>query len=129
MIEVATELGLPSYAFFTSSAAFLGLMFYAQMLKDDHDIDISDFKDSNTLLPVSTYLNPLPAKVLPRTMLDKDGRLHIPLSTARMIRQEKGIIVNTFLELESPPIKSLGNENGVPPLYPVGPIINLNQEL
>nr|XP_016493636.1 PREDICTED: anthocyanidin 3-O-glucosyltransferase 2-like [Nicotiana tabacum] len=128
MIEVATELGLPSYVFFTSSAAFLGLMFYAQALKDDHDRDISDFKDSDTLLPVSTYLNPLPAKVLPSAMLDKDGRLRLPLSTARMIRQAKGIIVNTFLELEPHPINSLGNEDGVPSLYPVGPIINLNQE-
>nr|UHH90535.1 UDP-glycosyltransferase [Nicotiana benthamiana] len=128
MIEVATELGLPSYVFFTSSAAFLGLLFYAQTLKDDHNRDISDFEDSDTLLPVSTYLNHLPAKVLPSVMLDKDYRLDLPLSTARVIRQAKGIIVNTFLELEPHPIKSLGKEDGVPSLYPVGPIINLNQE-
>ncbi|KAJ8543403.1 hypothetical protein K7X08_005926 [Anisodus acutangulus] len=128
MIEVATELGLPSYVFFTSSAAFLGLMFYAQTLKDEHNRDISDFKDSDTLLPVSTYIHPLPAKVLPSAMLDKHGRLHLPLSTARMIRQAKGIIINTFVELEPHPIKSLANDNGVPSIYPVGPIINLNQE-
>lgn len=128
MIQVATELGLPSYVFFTSGAAFLGLMFYAQTLKDDHNCDISDFKDTETLLPVSTYAHPLPAKVLPNAMLDKHGRLHLPLSTARMIRQAKGIIINTFVELESHPIKSLDSDDGVPSLYPIGPIINLNQE-
>ncbi|KAM3301306.1 anthocyanidin 3-O-glucosyltransferase 2 [Capsicum chacoense] len=128
MIQVATELRLPSYVFFTSSAAFLGLMFYAQTLKDEHNRYISDFKDSDTLLPVSTYVHPLPAKVLPSAMLDKYGRLHLPLSTARMIRQAKGIIINTFMELEPHPIKSLTNDNGVPSIYPVGPIINLNQE-
>ncbi|CAN4124409.1 unnamed protein product [Withania somnifera] len=128
MIQVATELGLPSYVFFTSSAAFLGLMFYAQILKDEHDRDISDFRDSDTLLPVLTYFHPLPAKVLPSAMLDKRGRLLLPLSTARMIRQAKGIIINTFMELEPHPIKSLANDNRIPSLYPVGPIINLNQE-
>ncbi|XP_055824713.1 anthocyanidin 3-O-glucosyltransferase 2-like [Solanum dulcamara] len=128
MIQVATELGLPSYVFFTSSAAFLGLLFYAQTLKDEHNRDISDFKDSDTLLPVSTYVHPLPAKVLPTAMLDKIGRLHLPLSTARMIRQAKGIIINTFVELELHSIESLANDNGVPSLYPIGPIINLNQE-
>ncbi|XP_060187287.1 uncharacterized protein LOC132616712 [Lycium barbarum] len=127
MIEVAIDLGLPSYVFFTSSAAFLGLLFYAQTLKDEYNRDISDFKDSDTLLPVSTYLHPLPAKVLPNAMLDKHGRLHLPLSTARMIRQAKGIIINTFIELEPHSIKSLANDNGVPSLYPVGPIINLIQ--
>ncbi|XP_049370534.1 anthocyanidin 3-O-glucosyltransferase 2-like [Solanum verrucosum] len=128
MIQVATELGLPSYVFFTSSAAFLGLMFYAQTLKDEHNRDISDFKNSDTFLPVSTYIHPLPAKVLPNAMLDKIGRLHLPLSTARMLRQAKGIIINTFVELELHSIKSLDNDDGVPALYPIGPIINLNQE-
>ncbi|KAL3363528.1 hypothetical protein AABB24_012681 [Solanum stoloniferum] len=128
MIQVATDLGLPSYVFFTSSAAFLGLMFYAQTLKDEHNRDISDFKNSDTLLPVSTYIHPLPAKVLPNAMLDKISRLHLPLSTARMLRQAKGIIINTFVELELHSIKSLDNDDGVPALYPIGPIINLNQE-
>ncbi|KAK4342399.1 hypothetical protein RND71_038215 [Anisodus tanguticus] len=43
-------------------------------------------------------------------------------------RQAKGIIINTYVELEPHPIKSLANDNGVPSIYPVGPIINLNQE-
>lgn len=128
MIQVATDLGLPSYVFFTSSAAFLGLMFYAQTLKDEHNRDISDFKNSDTLLPVSTYIHPLPAKVLPNAMLDKIGRLHLPLSTARMLRQAKAIMINTFVELELHSIKSLDNDDGVPVIYPIGPIINLNQE-
>ncbi|KAJ6426152.1 hypothetical protein OIU84_026687 [Salix udensis] len=65
-----------------------------------------------------------PAKLLPSVMLNKEW-LSILISPARKFRETKGIMVNTFEELESHAINSFSNGN-TPPVYPVGPILNLN---
>ncbi|XP_019193896.1 PREDICTED: anthocyanidin 3-O-glucosyltransferase 2-like [Ipomoea nil] len=122
MIDVADEFGLPSYVFYTSGAGFLGLKFYAQTLKDDHGRDISDYRDSEAELAVPSFSHPVPAKVLPTPMLDKYGLLLVQ-HCARMIRRAKGILINTFLELEAHAIASL-SDGKFPSVYPVGPLIN-----
>ncbi|XP_044487154.1 anthocyanidin 3-O-glucosyltransferase 2-like [Mangifera indica] len=126
MIDVANEFGVPSYIFFTSSAAFLGLMFHMQFLYDDENKDPTDLNDSDTDLEVMSLVNRIPVRVLPYVFLGKEGS-SILFEAARRIRSVKGIIVNTFMELESFAIKSLSNgETNIPPVYPVGPILNLD---
>ncbi|KAE8703900.1 UDP-glucose flavonoid 3-O-glucosyltransferase 6 [Hibiscus syriacus] len=45
---------------------------------------------------------------------------------AKRVRQVKGIMVNTFSEFESHAVNSLSNDKlQIPPVYPVGPILNL----
>lgn len=123
MIDVADEFGLPSYVFYTSGAAFLGLKFYAQTLKDDHGRDIADYRDTEADLPVPSFAHPVPAKVLPTAMLDKYGLLPLVQYCGRMIRKAKGILINTFLELEAHAIASLSDGKS-PSVYPVGPLIS-----
>lgn len=124
MIDVAHEFQLPSYMFFTSSAGFLGLILQVQTLKDDYNQEISDYKDSDAEILVPSFRNPVPARVLPTTMLEHP-EVVLPLS--RSIRECKGIIVNTFLELEHYAINSLSDQNRkIPRIYPIGPIINHN---
>ncbi|GMY09557.1 putative udp-glucose flavonoid 3-o-glucosyltransferase 3 [Fagus crenata] len=65
MIDVANEFGIPAYIYFTSSAAVLGLMFHLQTLHDDHNQDIAAYKDSDTELVVPSFVNTVPARVLP----------------------------------------------------------------
>ncbi|XP_011014967.1 PREDICTED: UDP-glucose flavonoid 3-O-glucosyltransferase 6-like [Populus euphratica] len=72
MIDVATEFGVPSYIFFTSGAAFLGLQFYVQDLHDEQKVDPTEFKGSDAELVMPCLANPLPAKVLPSVMLNKE---------------------------------------------------------
>ncbi|KAA8526173.1 hypothetical protein F0562_008088 [Nyssa sinensis] len=133
MIDVANEFGVPSYVFFTSSASVLGLMLHLQSLQDTQNQDITEFKDSDAELLVPAFTNPVPAKVLPNVVLDKGGSCTLFLENAQKFRETKGILVNTFTELESHAIKSLGtlssdgNEN-IPPVYPVGPILNIKEE-
>ncbi|CAI0440067.1 unnamed protein product [Linum tenue] len=43
----------------------------------------------------------------------------------RRIREAKGILVNTFRELESYALDSMGGDDCIPPIYPVGPVVNL----
>ncbi|GAA0151177.1 glycosyltransferase [Lithospermum erythrorhizon] len=129
MIEVADEYGLPTYVFSTSGTAMLGLIFHLQTLRHEFNQDITRFKDSDqeAELSVSTYINKVPAKVLPSPALDKDGSDHF-LNHAKGIKGTRGILVNSFLELEPEAVKSLFEDDNVPPIYPVGPILNVQEE-
>ncbi|WOG91840.1 hypothetical protein DCAR_0311095 [Daucus carota subsp. sativus] len=123
MIEVANDFNVPAYVFFTSSAAFLNVMFYAQDLKDNKNLEISDYKDSDIELSVPGFSNLVPAKGLPSVILDKGGS-DMMTSIARRLRKTKAIFVNTVLELEAHAIKSLIDDSNTPLIYHVGPLIN-----
>lgn len=126
MIELADELGVPSYVLFTSSAAFLGGMLHLQSLQDEYHVDITEFKDSTAELDIPSLTNPLPAKVLPPLVLTKET-VRPFLEHARKMRGTKGIIVNTFEELEPHALRSLAGL-GAPVVYAIGPILNLKVE-
>ncbi|XP_060672236.1 anthocyanidin 3-O-glucosyltransferase 2-like [Ziziphus jujuba] len=127
MIDVADEFGIPSYVFLTSGAGFLSLLFHLLQLHDEENVDPTQFKNDPTAeLVVPGFLNRVPARVLPGVMLDKDLAPTM-MGYARKIRGSKGIMVNTFMELESCAIRSLSDDDAkFPPVYPVGPILNLN---
>ncbi|XP_007215289.2 putative UDP-glucose flavonoid 3-O-glucosyltransferase 3 [Prunus persica] len=126
MIDVADEFGVPTYMFFTSPAGFLGLLFNLQRIRDVYNKEVSEFKDSDAELALPTFVNSVPANVLPSVLLDKDGAKAI-LGYAKRFRETKGILVNTFMELESHALDSL-SDGETPPLYPVGPILNLKSD-
>ncbi|KAL4598840.1 hypothetical protein ACB092_11G085800 [Castanea dentata] len=112
MVDVANEFGVPTYVFFTASAGFLSLVLHLQTLRDEHNQDTSElFKDSDDKLVVPSFVNPLPARAI---MLSKDGASLI-LDCARRWKETKGIIVNTFMELESYAILSISNAKNTPP--------------
>ncbi|XP_031109943.1 anthocyanidin 3-O-glucosyltransferase 2-like [Ipomoea triloba] len=123
MMDVADEFGVPTYVFYPSGAAMLGLHLHLQSLNDDHALE---FKDSDPHLNISTYSKPFPLNLLPYFLLDNTNGC---LDGARRIRRAKGVIVNTFFDLERHrrhALESLSKDRCVPPVYPVGPILNLN---
>ncbi|RID63009.1 hypothetical protein BRARA_E02041 [Brassica rapa] len=126
MIDVANEFDVPSYLFYTSSATFLGTQFHAQYLYDVEKYDVSDLKDSDiTELEVPCLSRPLPVKCFPSVMLNKYW-LPIVFGQVRRFRETKGILVNTFAELEPYAMKFFsGGDNTLPTVYPVGPVLNL----
>nr|QEA68966.1 UGT71A40 [Panax ginseng] len=128
MIDVANEFGVPTYVFFTSGAAFLGLQFYHLSLSDEHNQDLTEYKDMDVELFIPSFINPVPAKVLPSVMLNKEGSTMLQ-SISRRFKEAKAILVNTFAELEPHAIKALGDNGKIPPIYHVGPIINLKNKL
>ena len=127
IMDVADELGVPSYVFFTSSAAALHLMFHLQTLHDHHGLDLTEFAHSEaTELVVPGFVNSVPARVLPALWVDKEGGGSEKfLHEARRVRQAKGILVNSFIELESHVINSFV-DGTTPPVYTMGPLLNLN---
>ncbi|GER53987.1 UDP-sugar:glycosyltransferase [Striga asiatica] len=124
MVDVAHELGVPSYVFFTCSASCLGLLLHLQGLVDFENRDLKEYKDSDEAASISvpTYGSPVPVRVWPEMVFDGES---IFLNFARKFRETKGIIVNTFLELEPRAVRALVN---LPPVYPVGPIIQYSNE-
>ncbi|KAL8126882.1 anthocyanidin 3-O-glucosyltransferase 2-like [Apium graveolens] len=124
MIDVANDFNVPAYVLFTSGAAFLNLMFYAQDLKDNKNLEILKYKDSDIELSVPGFSNLVPAKVLPPVMLDEGGSAMMTTIATRL-RKIKAIFVNTVLELEAHAIKFLEDDRNLPLIYHVGPLINL----
>ncbi|XP_042479387.1 anthocyanidin 3-O-glucosyltransferase 2-like [Macadamia integrifolia] len=123
MIDVATELRIPSFIFFTCSACMLGLFLHLPAL--DTSIN-SDFKDSETELIIPSFKNSIPPQALPLALWckNKDGFTWTVYHGCRF-REAKGIIINTFAELEPFAVQSLSSNGSTPPVYPVGPLLDL----
>lgn len=127
MIDVANEFGVPTYVFFTTSAAMLGLCFHMQSLTDEQNVDVTEYKNSDVELLIPTYINPVPAKVFPSRFFEKEG-LAAFVTMGRRFRETKGIMINTFSDLESYALKFLSDDDKIPPVYPIGPNLHVKAE-
>ncbi|PRQ56675.1 putative flavonol 3-O-glucosyltransferase [Rosa chinensis] len=126
MIDLANEFGVPTYVFFTSKATSLGFLLHLQAICDEENKDVSEFLESVADLSLPSFINPLPHGVLTGALLDKEGA-NAFLNHARRFRETKGILVNTFLELESHALQSL-SDGKISPAYPVGPLLNVKND-
>ncbi|KAL4022579.1 hypothetical protein IC575_016317 [Cucumis melo] len=120
MIDVGNELSINTYVFFTSCAGFLGSMFHLETR--DRCVGV-EFDKSGADMIIPGYANPVPTSVLPRYSFNRYGFESMAIH-ARKFKEAKGIIVNTFAELE-PYAFSSSSEDGIPPIYPVGPVLDL----
>ncbi|KAL8238701.1 hypothetical protein R6Q59_015268 [Mikania micrantha] len=123
MIDVANEFDVPTYVFYTSGAGYLGFQLCIQTLVDDRGQDVVELSNSDGEIRVSGFVNPVPTKVFPSGYDTKEGVDYVVL-ISRKLREAKGIMVNSFMELESHPIESLSSDITIPSVYPVGPILN-----
>ncbi|XP_027335905.1 hydroquinone glucosyltransferase-like [Abrus precatorius] len=122
VFDVAGELNIPSYIFFTSTAMALSFVFYLPRL--DQEVH-SEFRD----LPEPVHIPgciPIHGKDLMDPVQDRnDDTYNLLLSNCKRFSLAKGIIANSFAELEPQVIKLLLKEEpGRPPVYPVGPLVN-----
>lgn len=122
MVDVANELGVPSYVFFTSAAAFLRLMLHIPVHYSETGREFS-ISDPDSIIP--GFVNPVPSRVLPSFLFDKDGGYEAMMTHGLRFKETKGIFINTFAELEPHAIDSLKSDSGTPPIFPVGPLLNL----
>ncbi|XVF71130.1 hypothetical protein PTKIN_Ptkin12aG0011100 [Pterospermum kingtungense] len=114
LTDLADEFGVPNYVFYTPSAAFLGFQLYVQALHDEQNVNISEFKDSDTEFTIPSFVNPVSAKFLPSGILKPEGSTLLNDITRRF-RKAKGIMINTFSELESHAVNSLVSDGrGLP---------------
>ncbi|EXC01452.1 UDP-glycosyltransferase 71C5 [Morus notabilis] len=123
MLDVANELDLPCYLFFTCNLGYLSLML---RISTRHELIGSEFKDSDPDLILPGFMNPIPTRVLPLAAFNKDGGYTTYLQISQGLREIKGIFVNSFAELESPEaLRMLSCDGNTPPIYMVGPVVDL----
>ncbi|XP_059285368.1 UDP-glycosyltransferase 43-like [Lycium ferocissimum] len=125
-IDVAKELNIPCYLYFASPATFLSFMLHLPTLDAQVSTNI-EFKDSANDFNILGFSNPVPVKSFPSFMLNRhiDGYSWF-LHHARRYKETKGIVVNTFQELEPYCLNSLVHaaNDVVPPIYPIGPVVD-----
>ncbi|KAK9678154.1 hypothetical protein RND81_11G191500 [Saponaria officinalis] len=126
MLDIANEMNVPAYIFFTSGASLLNFIFHAHSLADGHrDIDLAaEFSKPEYSMVVPGFKNPVTSSAIPAVLQEMNGNEWL-LNFGRMFREMKGILVNTYVELESFGIQALmnGDHKNIPPIYPVGPIL------
>ncbi|KAI3470285.1 hypothetical protein Pfo_026948 [Paulownia fortunei] len=125
-IDVAKEFGIPAYIFYVIAANELSLSMDLPKLDDSC---ISEYRDlpEPIKLPGSIVLSP---EDLPDSMTDRKSEVHkwiVDLCKKYLLAD--GILVNSFLELESEAFQDLElRRPGMPPVYPVGPLIRTGLE-
>ncbi|XP_009790790.1 anthocyanidin 3-O-glucosyltransferase 6-like [Nicotiana sylvestris] len=127
MIDVANEFGVPSYIFFTSATAFLALSLHFEALRsnaNEDEISKYDYSESNEELSILGFKNLYPAKILPRPAKSVTPSSILYFDGIRRFKETKGIIINTFAELESFALQSLSDAKIVPQIYPIHPVAN-----
>ncbi|CAN6457379.1 unnamed protein product [Victoria cruziana] len=129
VIDAAAELGIPTYVFFTSGAALAALMLHLPHL--DRQIKW-EFRDSKKNIEVPG-MSPVPPLNLPSPLLDgrEGGEYKWFLYHSRRLLDAKGIIINTFQELECRTMEALlqgkCSSNGLTPqVRAVGPLLALD---
>ncbi|XP_010557209.1 PREDICTED: UDP-glycosyltransferase 71C4-like [Tarenaya hassleriana] len=123
LIDVGNELNLPSYIFMTCNARYLGMMKY--LTERHRNIPSAlDRSSGEEELPVPGFLKPVPTKVMPSGLFDRDA-YEVYIELAERLANSRGILVNSFSELEPEAFDYFGRLESYPPVYPVGPILSL----
>ncbi|GAB2259789.1 hypothetical protein Droror1_Dr00010644 [Drosera rotundifolia] len=126
-MDVADELGIPSYVLFGSGSSLLSLIFHFQNLRDNQGINITRWEDQDAEFHVPGFRHAVPYKLLPGRLVQKGAE--VLMDQSKRYRDAKGIIVNTFEELESYVVHTLSEDPMIPKIYPVGPIVHVNAQI
>ncbi|XP_038896918.1 putative UDP-glucose flavonoid 3-O-glucosyltransferase 3 [Benincasa hispida] len=134
MVDIANEFRVPSYVYYTCSAASLAISFHLEQLYTQNNSSnevIQQLKDSDVNSSVSGLVNQVPSKVIPGIFFINNFAVSFHEQTKRMRSEVKGILINTFEEMESHVICSLSTDSTLqlPPLYSVGPVLHLNKPI
>ncbi|XP_071735910.1 hydroquinone glucosyltransferase-like [Rutidosis leptorrhynchoides] len=125
--DVANDFGVPSYLFFPASAMTLSLLLHLPKLDQTISFEYKDLPDPIHI----TGCIPIHGRDLLDPLQDRtnDGYKWV-LHNAKRFMMAKGIVVNSFKELEAGTIQNLHHEQpGKPTLYPVGPLAQSGSNL
>ncbi|XP_051125651.1 anthocyanidin 3-O-glucosyltransferase 2-like [Andrographis paniculata] len=128
LIQVGNELSIPSYVFYTAGAFSLGVYYDIVSLKFEQNQDLTQYKDSDTKqLSSRCASQPIPAKIFPLVFVDGNPFGDIFLEFYRKFVDAKGVLINTFYELEPYAVDSLSaHYKNYPKVYPIGPVLKDN---
>ncbi|BBH03455.1 UDP-Glycosyltransferase superfamily protein [Prunus dulcis] len=121
--DVANELHVSPYIFFTTAALSLSLIFHFPHL---HETTTCEYRD----LPEPIQLPgcvPLHGRDLTDPVQDRSNEAYkVMVRMCKKHRSAAGIMVNSFVDLEPGAFKAFKEQGqGLPPVYPVGPVIKM----
>ncbi|KAK1666584.1 hypothetical protein QYE76_054743 [Lolium multiflorum] len=126
-LDVAAELGIPGYCFFTSGAEALCLFLYLPVL---HAQTASSFRDMGEDLVHVPGISSFPASHAIKPIMHRDDAAYRGfLSVSPYLCRSQGIIVNTCRSLEPRAVDAIGAGHctppglPTPPVYCIGPLI------
>ncbi|XP_054783434.1 hydroquinone glucosyltransferase-like isoform X2 [Prosopis cineraria] len=133
VIQVARELNILSYIYFPSSAMLLSLCLYSSKLDEKVVVTNCEFRELPGLIEIPGCV-PVRGIDLPDNLQDRTDLAYKQfLQRCKRYRLADGFLVNSFVEMEAGPLKSLQEEGSfqhlasqdeeAPNVYPVGPII------
>ncbi|XP_058745522.1 hydroquinone glucosyltransferase-like [Vicia villosa] len=118
-IDTASELDIPSYIFFPTTANSLSLAFYLPQLDQKFQCEFRDVPEPLNIPGCYT----VHGKDLPTPVQDRTNEAYrCFLRHLKRYKLAKGIIVNSFFELEPEAFMFL--QKSEPVVYPVGPLVN-----
>nr|POE57455.1 udp-glycosyltransferase 88b1 [Quercus suber] len=131
--EVASNLTIPTYYFFTSSPSNLASFLYRPTLHKNKDQSINDL--NNMLLVDIPGLPPVRVSDMPKITFDPTTKMYeYFLNTATHMANSNGLVLNAFDLLETKAIKAISGglcvpDGPTPPIFCIGPLIsNTNQD-
>jgi len=121
--DIATQLGFPSYIFFTCCASVL--VTFLHFPKTIHNTTRSLKDMGKTSLIHFPGIVPIPVDHIPIPWTDREDRVYKTfLKISARMAEVDGILINTFDSLESKSIQSLPATGAFArTIYPVGPLI------
>nr|CAB3458031.1 unnamed protein product [Digitaria exilis] len=127
LVDVARDLGVPSYVFMSSTGAMLALMLHLPVLHEKVTVEFEEV-DGDLEIP---GLPPLPPASMPCPVVDKKSPNYTWfLRLGDRFMDATGIIANTTDSLEPGPLAAIAEGRCVPgrtapPVYPIGPVLSL----
>ncbi|XP_058100223.1 hydroquinone glucosyltransferase-like [Magnolia sinica] len=119
-LDVAAEVGVPTYIFYTSTCMALSFTLHLPTLDATYSCAYSDLAEP-VKLPGCV---PFHGENVFEPALDRSNDAYTwLLKVCRSHKKAKGILVNSFVDLEPETVNALRREPGVPPLYPIGPVV------
>ncbi|KAM6600014.1 hydroquinone glucosyltransferase [Cannabis sativa] len=122
-LEVARGLNISTFIFFPTNAAVLSLLFHLPML--DKSFSCRFMRDLPDLIKLPGCA-PLHGKDVLEPIQDRQSETYKSfLNTSKEVYLTEGIIINSFSGIESEAIKALQANEGMLPIFPVGPIVQI----
>ncbi|XP_021280942.1 hydroquinone glucosyltransferase [Herrania umbratica] len=122
--DVAREFNVSPYIFFPSTAMALSLFLYLPKL--DQMVSC-EYRDLPELVRIPGCIPIHGSELLDPTQDRKNDSYKWLLHHTKRYRLAEGIMVNSFVDLEGGAIRALQDkEPGKPPIYPVGPLVNVD---
>ncbi|KAF5952856.1 hypothetical protein HYC85_010800 [Camellia sinensis] len=120
-LDVAKEFGVSQYLFYPSTAMSLQFSFHLPKLDE---MVMCEYRDLPEPIKLPGTV-PVHGRDLADSVQDRSNKAYKGLlANVKRFTSVKGIILNSFMELEEGTIKDLQVEElGKPPIYPIGPLI------